>query len=283
VINNQRTVSKNIKFKGIGLHSGEPVEIKLSPDEIDAGISFIINKKKINASWKNAEVSQLCTKIKLKNNYLLTIEHLMSALSGLEITNLTITTNSSEMPILDGSAKDFIETILSSGLKEQKKSKKILKIKKKITYSQNNKFIEIEPNQNNGLSIDYTIDYKDDFIKKQSFFYEHSFQNYNQIYKARTFCLHKDLAKIFAMGLGKGGSLDNAIIVSGNKILNQGGLRYENEFVKHKVLDCIGDLYLAEYPIFGKVKTLGGGHELNLMLLREIFKDKKNYEIIDLN
>ena len=283
MINNQRTVSKNIKFKGIGLHSGEPVEIKLIPEKIDSGISFVFNKKKIEASWQNAEVSQLCTKIKLKNNYLSTIEHLMSALSGLEITNLTITTNSSEMPILDGSAKDFIETILDSGLREQNKNKKILKVKKKLSYSQKDKFIEIEPSKNNYLSIDYTIDYKDDFIKKQKYFYEHSFENYNQIYQARTFCLHHDLEKIFAMGLAKGGSLDNAIVVSGNKILNQGGLRYDDEFVKHKVLDCIGDLYLAQYPISGKVKTYGGGHELNLMLLREIFKDKANYEIINLN
>ena len=124
------------------------------------------------------------------------------------------------------------------------------------------------------------MSYNDEFIKKQRYVYEHFQSNYDKIYKARTFCLQKDLEKIFSLGLAKGGSLDNAIVVSGNKILNQGGLRYPNEFVKHKVLDCIGDLYLAEYPIWCKVKTFGGGHELNLCLLREIFSDKKNYEII---
>ena len=280
MINNQKTISKIIKFKGIGLHSGEPVEIKLIPEKIDSGISFAFNKYKIKALWKNAEVSQLCSKIKLKNIYISTIEHLMSALSGLGITNLIIITNSLEMPILDGSAKEYIDKILEAGLKDQKKNKKILKIKKKLSYSQKDKFIEIEPSKNSFLSIDYTIDYDDDFIKKQKYLYEHSFENYNQIYKARTFCLQNDLEKIFAMGLAKGGSLDNAIVVSGNKILNQGGLRYENEFVKHKVLDCVGDLYLAEYEIQGKVITYSGGHELNLRLLRKIFEDKDNYEII---
>ena len=280
MINNQKTISKIIKFKGIGLHSGEPVEIKLIPEKIDSGISFAFNKYKIKALWKNAEVSQLCSKIKLKNIYISTIEHLMSALSGLGITNLIIITNSLEMPILDGSAKEYIDKILEAGLKDQKKNKKILKIKKKLSYSQKDKFIEIEPSKNRNLSIDYTIDYDDDFIKKQKYLYEHSFENYNQIYKARTFCLQNDLEKIFAMGLAKGGSLDNAIVVSGNKILNQDGLRYENEFVKHKVLDCIGDLYLAEYEIHGKVITYSGGHELNLRLLRKIFEDKDNYEII---
>lgn len=280
MINQQKTILKNIKFSGIGLHTGEPVEITLMPSDIDSGISFIINNKKIKASWKNAEVSQLCTKLMAKNVQLSTIEHLMSALSGLGITNLNIKTTSSEMPILDGSSKDFVEMIIKAGITIQKKKKKILKVKKILSYEQTNKYIKISPIENEQLVIDYTIDYKDDFIKKQSLIYKHSDKNYKNIYKARTFCLHQDLEKIFSMGLAKGGSLDNAIVVSGNKILNQGGLRYENEFVKHKVLDCIGDLYLSEYSIYGKISTYGGGHELNLMLLRKIFSNQNNYDII---
>jgi len=131
------------------------------------------------------------------------------------------------------------------------------------------------------LIIDFTIDYNDQFIRKQKLVYTHSLSNFRDIYLARTFCLQKDLEKIFSLGLGKGGSLDNAIIVSEKKILNQGGLRYPNEFVKHKILDCIGDLYLAENQIWGKVETYGGGHELNLLLLREVFKNKENYEFFD--
>lgn len=277
----QKTLVKNLSFEGIGLHSGNPVKIVLKPDEINSGISYIFNKTKIKASWKNAIVSQLCTKIKNKNVYISTIEHLMSALSAAGITNLIIETNSNEMPILDGSSKEFFDEINNIGILKQKENQKILKIKKKVTYKLNDKFIKIEPIENDNLIIDYTIDYKDDFIKKQNFFYEHSFENYKQIYKARTFCLHKDLEMIFSMGLAKGGSLDNAIVVSGNKILNQGGLRYPNEFVRHKILDCIGDLYLAGYQLSGKVTTCAGGHEVNLMLLNEIFKDDSNYELID--
>ena len=280
MFSNQQTISKKISFTGIGLHSGNPVNITLIPGKIDSGINFIFKNNKIRASWKNTEISQLCTKIKKKDIYLSTIEHLMSALSGLGIQNLSIQISSEEVPILDGSAKEFFEKILEIGLVDQKVSQKVINIKKKIIYEKNDKFIQIEPIDKKKLIIDYTIDYKEEFIKKQNFKYEHNFENYKNIYKARTFCLHKDLEKIFAMGLAKGGSLDNALVVSGNKILNQGGLRYPDEFVKHKILDCVGDLYLAEFQILGNLKTFGGGHELNLMLLREIFSSKDNYEII---
>ena len=275
----QKTISDKLSFEGIGLHSGEPVKIDLAPSDVNSGINFFYENKKLKASWKNALVSQLCTKIENDTFSLSTIEHLMSALSGLGITNLKIETSSSEMPILDGSSKEYINKISEVGVTPQKEKQRILKIKKKIKYTQDDKYIEIEPSDNTNLLIDYTIDYKDEFIKKQKYIYEHNIENYKTIYEARTFCLHNDLEKIFSMGLAKGGSLDNAIVVSGKKILNQGGLRYPNEFVKHKILDCVGDLYLAEYQLQGKVTTYGGGHELNLMLLREIFKDSSNYEL----
>ena len=277
----QSTISQKITFSGIGLHSGQPVKITLLPEGPNKGISFLYNSKKIKALWKNAEISQLCTKIKKNELFISTIEHLMSALFGLGITNLTIKTNSSEIPILDGSAKDYIDHILKLGVKKQNTKNKVIKIKKKVSYQKENKFIGIYPNEDGKLIIDYSIDYKDEYIKKQKYIYVHSFENYQKIYLARTFCLHKDLEKIFAMGLAKGGTLDNAIVVSGNKILNQGGLRYKNEFVKHKVLDCIGDLYLSGYKINGNVICKEGGHEMNLMLLKEIFKNQDNYEIID--
>ena len=280
MFSNQHTISKKIVFSGVGLHSGNTVNIILIPEKKDSGINFIFKNNQIKASWKNAEISQLCTKIKKKDIRLSTIEHLMSALSGLGITNLLIQISSDEVPILDGSAKEFYEKILEIGLVNQKVPQKIINIKKKIMYKENGKFIQIEPNNHKKLIVDCTIDFKDEFVKKQHFKYEHSFENYKDIYKARTFCFHKDLEKIFAMGLAKGGSLDNAIVVSGNKILNQGGLRYKNEFVKHKILDCIGDLYLAEFQIYGNVKSFGGGHELNLMLLKEIFRSKDNFELI---
>ncbi|WP_440695282.1 UDP-3-O-acyl-N-acetylglucosamine deacetylase [Candidatus Pelagibacter sp. HIMB109] len=277
----QITIKKAIIFKGIGLHSGEPVSLKLSPEKKNTGIIFYKKNKKIKASWKNAEVSQLCTKIKNKNITISTIEHLMSTLSSLGITNLKIEISGSEIPILDGSAKIFLDEILKVGTLEQDANQKFIKIKKKVLYEDKEKFICINPIKEKKLIIDFTIDYNDQFIKKQKLIYTHSPDNFRDIYLARTFCLQKDLEKIFSLGLGKGGSLDNAIIVSENKILNQGGLRYPNEFVKHKILDCIGDLYLAENQIWGKVETYGGGHELNLLLLREVFKNKENYEFFD--
>lgn len=279
----QNTLSKIIDFTGIGLHSGEKVKISLIPNAIDTGINFKINNTLILASWQNAVVSQLCTRLKFGENAISTIEHLMAAISGLGITNLIIKINSNEVPILDGSSKEFVDEIRNAGIVEQKKKQKILKILRKVEYKDQEKFIRISPSKKNNLSIDYTIDYKDQFIKKQNLKYTHSEENFLKIYKSRTFCLHNDLERIFSMGLAKGGSLDNAIVVSGNKILNQGGLRYNNEFVRHKTLDCIGDLYLAGYQIWGDLVTYQGGHELNLRLLREILADKKNYKIVDQN
>ena len=279
----QNTLSKIIDFTGIGLHSGEKVKISLIPTATDTGINFKINNTLILASWKNAVVSQLCTRLKFGENAISTIEHLMAAISGLGITNLIIKINSNEVPILDGSSKEFVDEIRNAGIIEQKKKQKILKILRKVEYKDQEKFIRISPSKKKNLSIDYTIDYKDQFIKKQNLKYTHSEENFLKIYKSRTFCLHNDLERIFSMGLAKGGSLDNAIVVSGNKILNQGGLRYNNEFVRHKTLDCIGDLYLAGYQIWGDLVTYQGGHELNLRLLREILADKKNYKIVDQN
>jgi UDP-3-O-[3-hydroxymyristoyl] N-acetylglucosamine deacetylase len=283
VYKSQNTLTKIIDFTGIGLHSGEKVKISLIPNAIDTGINFKINNTLILASWQNAVVSQLCTRLKFGENAISTIEHLMAAISGLGITNLIIKINSNEVPILDGSSKEFVDEIRNVGIVEQKKKQKILKILRKVEYKDQEKFIRISPSKKNNLSIDYTIDYKDQFIKKQNLKYTHSEENFLKIYKSRTFCLHNDLERIFSMGLAKGGSLDNAIVVSGNKILNQGGLRYNNEFVRHKTLDCIGDLYLAGYQIWGDLVTYQGGHELNLRLLREILADKKNYKIVDQN
>jgi UDP-3-O-[3-hydroxymyristoyl] N-acetylglucosamine deacetylase len=283
VYKSQNTLSKIVDFTGIGLHSGEKVKISLIPTATDTGINFKINNTLILASWQNAVVSQLCTRLKFGENAISTIEHLMAAISGLGITNLIIKINSNEVPILDGSSKEFVDEIRNAGIIEQKKKQKILKILRKVEYKDQEKFIRISPSKKNNLSIDYTIDYKDQFIKKQNLKYTHSEENFLKIYKSRTFCLHNDLERIFSMGLAKGGSLDNAIVVSGNKILNQGGLRYNNEFVRHKTLDCIGDLYLAGYQIWGDLVTYQGGHELNLRLLREILADKKNYKIVDQN
>jgi UDP-3-O-[3-hydroxymyristoyl] N-acetylglucosamine deacetylase len=282
VVENQKTLKSKISFSGVGLHSGVVCKIDLIPEVENTGIYFIFKnlKKKIKCLWTNAHVSQLCTTIKSNKISISTTEHLMSALSGLGITNLRINISGNEIPILDGSSKDFVKKILETGIVEQSKKSKVIIIKKKIKFYKDNKSISIEPNLvNDSLIIDCEINFNDELIKKQRMVYEHSFENYLQIYDARTFCLQEDLDRIFAMGLGKGGSLDNAIIVSGKKVLNQGGLRYPNEFVRHKILDCVGDIYLSGYKIVGKIKSYQSGHEMNFLLLKELFKNKNAFII----
>ena len=280
----QKTINKKLILEGIALHSGTLVKITLIPSNENTGIVFLRTDLKKNAAikacWENIVPASLCTKI--ANKYgasVSTIEHLMFSFYALGITNLLIEINGPEIPIMDGSSKIFIDEILNNGLLNQKSIVSHLIIKKTFEVGDKNRFIRYEPTNINSLEIDYTLEYKDQFIKKQNFRSMSVRTNILDIAHTRTFCHQEDLEKIFAMGLAKGGSLDNAIIISGNKILNQGGLRCKNEFVKHKTLDCLGDLYLSNYFINGKITCNQGGHELTGSLLKKIFKDKKNYTI----
>ena len=280
----QKTIKKKLVLEGIALHSGALVKIALIPSKENTGIAFLRTDLKknsvIRACWENIVPASLCTKI--SNKYgasVSTIEHLMFSFYALGITNLLIEINGPEIPIMDGSSKIFIDEILNNGLLDQKSRASHLIIKKTFEVGDKNRFIRYEPTNTNNLELDYTLEYKDKFIKKQNFSSKDVRKNFLDIAHARTFCHQEDLEKIFAMGLAKGGSLDNAIIISGNKILNQGGLRCKNEFVKHKTLDCLGDLYLSNHFINGKITCNQGGHELTGSLLKKIFKDKKNYII----
>lgn len=281
---NQKTIKKKIIIDGLGLHSGATTKIVLNPAATDNGIIFIRtdlkNSEPIRAHWENIVPANLCTKISnKKGDCVSTIEHLMFALYSLEVTNLMIEINGPEVPILDGSAKIFIEEINNSGIVVQEKKIKSIIIHKNLEVCEGNKSIKYITSNNKFLEIDYTINYKDKFIKKQKFILKNAIKNYQDVFSCRTFCHQEDLEKIFAMGLAKGGSLDNAIVISGNKILNQGGLRAHDEFVKHKILDCIGDLYLSGYFISGKIICSQGGHELTANLLKKIFQNKSNYSI----
>ena len=281
---NQKTIKKKLVLEGIGLHSGTLVKIALIPSEENTGIVFLRTDLKknavIKACWENIVPASLCTKVSNKHEgSVSTIEHLMFSFYALGITNLLIEINGAEIPIMDGSSKVFIDEILNNGLLDQKRKLSHLIIKKTFEVGDKNRFIRYEPSKTNSLEIDYTLEYKDQFIKKQNFSSKDVKKNFLDIANTRTFCHQEDLEKIFAMGLAKGGSLDNAIIISGNKILNQGGLRCKNEFVKHKTLDCLGDLYLSNQFINGKITCNQGGHELTGILLKKIFKDKKNYTI----
>jgi len=275
----QKTLKKKISITGISLHSGLVTTINLIPLGVDRGIIFkrvdLKNSSPIPAIWSNVKVANLCTMIENSNKETIsTIEHLMFALYAIGLTNVFVEVDGPEIPILDGSAKFFIDEIMKSGISIQDKEVSYLKIKKKIILKEEKKIIKFEPTNSNYLEVDYLLNYNDKLIKKQRKHIKNIQKNFKQIYNARTFCHQEDLEKIFAMGLARGGSLDNAIVISGKKVLNQDGLRYDDEFVRHKILDCVGDLYLSGYFLNGKITCEQGGHELTYKLLKKIFLNK---------
>ena len=282
--NNQQTIEDSLFVKGIGLHSGKEVELKLEPAEVDNGIKFIrVDSKKnniIEAIWSNVSETLLSTTI--ANEYGLkisTIEHLMSALSGLHIDNLNIYINTAEVPIMDGSSRPFVDMIEKIGIKKQNKKRKFLNVKKIIEVSNNNSSVKIIPN--NQFSIDFEIDFPSQLVSRQSCQLQLINGNYKtDIAAARTFGFEKDVEHLRSNGLALGGSLDNAVVVGENEILNKDGLRYTDEFVRHKILDSIGDLYLAGAPILGYFYGNKSGHYLNNQLLRKLFSNQNNYEYI---
>lgn len=281
----QKTIKREIHFKGVGLHNGKKVNMKLIPAAPNHGIVFkrtdLKTKNLIPAVFNNISKAVLCTSIQNEFDVTVsTIEHLMGALYGEEIDNLLVELNSSEVPIMDGSAKQFIFQIREVGIKNYDTSKKFIKILKKCELVKGNKFISIEPCEND-LKIDFEIVYKNQFIRKQRKSISLANDDLNPIYNSRTFCLFEDIEKIKQLGLGKGGSLENAVIVKDNKILNENGLRSKNEFVKHKILDCMGDLMLANYKILGKVKCSQGGHQLTHELLKEFLSDNKYFSVVE--
>ena len=281
--NFQKTIKESIQLEGVGLHNGIKVNLSLHSAEANSGILFkrmdVDNPKNIiEASYKNVSSSALCTKI--KNSYgvsVSTIEHLMAAFYGEGIDNVLVEVNAPEIPIMDGSAFDFVEAIRSVGTQEQNYSKKFIKVLKKVEVKDAGKYISIEPLMKD-LIIDFEIIYKNPLIRTRRKEFKLSNGNLNSIYNSRTFCLYEDIDQIKSQGLAKGGSLENAIVVMENKILNEGGLRNRHEFVDHKILDCLGDLMLLGHRVFGHIKTSQGGHQLTHALLREFFSNKTNWE-----
>ena len=280
----QKTLKSKISFKGVGLHSGLVANLIVKPAAPNSGITFVrvdykAKEKIIQAHISNALPAKLCTTISNKHVSISTIEHLMSALSGMSIDNAVVEVDSQELPILDGSSKEFAVAIQDVGTTVQSSEKKYIKILKKIIFKDKDKSISIEPTNKNKLEIDYEIDFHDRVIKKQSKKIDLEKNGFMEVYDSRTFCLQKDLENIFKMGLAKGGSLENAIVVSEDKVLNQDGLRYKDEFVRHKILDCIGDLYLAGYSIIGKVTCYQGGHDMTRKFLEALIKNKNAWNL----
>ena len=281
----QKTLNSNVKFNGIGLHTGKEVSINILPSEPNTGILFKRTDLKDNnivvPNVYNVSNATLCTTI--SNEYgvsVSTIEHLMAAFYGEGIDNALVEINAPEIPIMDGSAFDFVTAIKSVGTKEQNSLKKFIKVIKKVEVKDGQKYISIEPLEKD-LIIDFEIVYKNPLIRTRRKEFKLSNGDLTSIYNSKTFCLYEDIDKIKSQGLAKGGSLENAIVVKDNKILNEDGLRYRDEFVNHKILDCLGDLMLSEHRIFGRVVTSQGGHQLTNVLLKEFLSDKSNWEFVN--
>jgi len=282
----QKTLKKSISFKGVALHSGKIVSMCIKPANPNHGIVFLrTDLKKDNIVYPNfMNVTNTSLNTTVENQYgakVSTIEHLMGALFGLGIDNVLIEIDDEEVPILDGSAKQFIQNLLLSGLEASDEPIKIIKINNKIEYKDGNRSISIEPSTLS-LDIDFQLKYKNEIIGNQRNKVKVYEDDLTDIYNSRTFCLYEDIEFIKKNGLAKGGSLDNAIVVKGNEILNSCGLRNEKEFVNHKILDCIGDLYTTGYRIIGSIKCSQGGHYLTNQLLRKTFSDNKNYSILEI-
>ena len=283
---NQKTINKDITFKGVGLHSGLAVMMTIKPAEPNSGIIFKrIDLKKNNIiipNIFNVSSAVFCTTISNETGTSVsTIEHLMGALYGLGVDNALIEINSQEVPILDGSAKLFVEAISQTGIKSSNAPIKIVKIEKKIEFNDGNKVISIEPSKIS-LDIDFELKYENKFIGTQRNLVKVFESDLTDVYNSRTFCLFEDIAKLKEMGLAKGGNLDNAIVVKNNEVLNKNGLRNKKEFVNHKILDCMGDLYLAGFKIIGKIICSQGGHKLTNQLLRKVFQNDENFSLIEI-
>ena len=278
---NQKTLNGNLSFEGIGLHSGKKVTISLKPAEADEGVIFcrtdLNDNNIILANFRNVSSARLCTKIQNNSGVAVsTIEHLMAAFYICGIDNILVEINAPEVPIMDGSSKDFVEGIRNCGLKNLNKNRKFLKILKKVSLKDNDRSITIEPSISS-FEVDFTLTYKNSIISTQSNTINFKDKDLTNVYTSRTFCLYEDVQKIKSIGLAQGGSLDNAVVVQGDKVLNKKGLRCKKEFVNHKILDLAGDFMLAGTRVVGFVKCSHGGHELTNSFLKKVFSDKSNF------
>ncbi len=282
----QTTISKKVSFSGIGIHTGKIANMNILPSPPNSGIIFKRTDQKNNniiiPNFENVSEATLCTTISNQfGTKVSTIEHLMAAFLGLGIDNVLVEVDTQEIPILDGSAKDFIRILKEAGLKKSDVPIKLIKINNYIELEEGNKFISIDKS-NTTLEIDFEINYENQIIKRQKNKINVFEDNLEEIFNSRTFCLYEDIDELKKIGLGKGGSLENAIVVKDDKILNDEGLRNKKEFVNHKILDCMGDLYLVGYRLIGSLKCRHGGHSLTNKLLRKVFSDNKNYSLIEI-
>jgi len=282
----QKTICQPIIFQGIGLHSGKSSKIAILPGSSDHGIIFkrvdLKENNIVRANYESVSSAKLCTTLKNEKGIKVsTVEHLLAALYIAEIDNVIIEIDNEEVPIMDGSAKDFLISLKKTPTKILEKKRKYLKILDKVELVDGEKKISIEPNDSS-LEVHFQLNYKNEIIGKQKNQINFCFDNLNDVTNSRTFCLYEDIEKIKKAGLAKGGSLENAIVVDANKVLNEGGLRNEKEFVNHKILDLAGDFLLSGYRVLGKIKCYQGGHELTNKFLRKLLNQKSSIKTIEM-
>jgi UDP-3-O-[3-hydroxymyristoyl] N-acetylglucosamine deacetylase len=280
----QKTILKPLTFNGIGLHTGKETNISILPGNENSGIVFkrvdLVKNNLINANYQNVSSTTLSTTLLNKHGVKVsTVEHLLAALYIAGIDSAIIEVNNEEIPIMDGSAKNFLDILKKTELKQLNKKIKYLKILEKVQLKDGNRKIEISPKDS--FEVDFEIKFKNKIIGNQRNTINFHSDNLEEVEESRTFCLYDDIQKIKKMGLAKGGSLDNAIVVDQNKVLNEGGLRNDKEFVNHKILDLAGDFLLSGFRILGAVYCHQGGHQLSNLFLHKLIKSKNKYKIFN--
>lgn len=279
----QTTIAKKVHNVGIGLHKGEPIRLTLEPLEAGSGIVFYRSDLGVSfkAEPKNVINTQMATVVGNEKGYISTIEHLMSAINAYGIDNIRIIVDANEIPVMDGSSASFCMLLDEAGVRELDANKKALIIKRAVEIREGDKLVRLSPSKS--PKFDYTIKFSHPLIGTQHYVFEFSKKSYvKEISRARTFGFLKDVQALRSMGLALGGSLENAVVIDENKILNPEGLRFENEFVRHKILDAIGDLALVGAPILGDYTAFAGSHDLNHKLTLAVLADAKNFELVDL-
>lgn len=278
----EKTIRKEISCIGIGLHSGKPIELRLLPAAEGSGIVFIrkdLGRRAIPADAAHVVSTHLSTTVGIEGATVQTVEHLLAAISALEIDNLVIEVDGPEVPVLDGSALPFVALIQEAGIVNQERLKSFIEFLKPVTVSEKGKYVTVRPGSS--FEISYRIQFDHPLISNQSYFYRHSRQAFvKEIAPARTFGFLKDVEHLKAQGLARGGSLENAIVIGEDQILNKQGLRFSDEFVRHKILDLIGDFSLLGLPILGHVEAFCSGHMLHARLLEEVWANQKAWRVV---
>ena len=280
----QTTIARRVETVGIGLHKGEPIRLILEP--LDANSGIILHREDLGISFKaepkNVINTQMATVVGNEKGFISTIEHLMAAVNGYGIDNIRISVDANEIPVMDGSAISFCMLLDEAGIRHLDAGKKVILVRREVEVIEGSKFVRTSPSRN--PKFDYTIKFDHPVIGEQRYVFEFSKSSFvKNIARARTFGFLKDLQRLQAQNLALGASLDNAVAIDDTHILNPEGLRFENEFVRHKILDAVGDLSLLGAPLLGDYAAFAGSHDLNHKLTLALMADEKNYEIATLS